>query len=190
MNTRAWQDAVEFLVSRINAISNSDHHSVHVADYAVQIGESAGLSPQTLEELRLGALLHDIGHLLYPHNVVKKKHGSLTEAEQQIIEDHTTKGVEGLEEWSSLAFVKPYIKHHQEWIDGTGYPDGLSGEAIPIEVQILSIADVYEALRHPRPYRNRLGLSHQDAIKEMKPMRGRRWDASLFDLFIDISQNW
>ena len=186
----ALLDAVEVLVSAIDARNHSYGHSVHVAYYAIQIARAAGWREYELEQIRLGALLHDIGQIYWPDEVTHKQGQPLTEEERKIIESHTFKGVELIENWPSLAFVKPYILYHQEWFDGSGYPYGLKGDALFPEIQIVSLADVYEALHHPRMYKKRAGFSSQKSIEIMKDMRGKRWKGELFDLFVEVAKNW
>lgn len=189
MNETLW-DAIEALVSAINKRNRTDNHSKRVSDYAVKIAEAAGWQGEVIAELRLGALFHDVGHILFSGELIQKQTTALNEEDKTMIMEHTSKGVGLIEKWESLKFLTPYILYHQEWIDGSGYPFGLKGAAIPEEVQILSIADVYEALRQPRLYKNRLGLPHYESIKIMEDMKGKRWDANLFDVFVEASESW
>ncbi|HLG65164.1 MAG TPA: HD domain-containing phosphohydrolase [Ktedonobacteraceae bacterium] len=183
-------DAVEAVVSAIDARNCSFGHSIRVASYAVQIAEAAGWQQQMLEQIQLGALLHDIGQIYWPDTIIEKQGVSLTEEEREIIESHTLKGVELIKGWPSLSFVEPYILYHQEWIDGSGYPFGLKGDALPDEVQVVSLADVYEALSHPRKYKERLGFSSDKAVEIMTEMKGRRWKCELFDVFVHVARDW
>lgn len=184
-----WE-AVAALVSAIDGRNHATGHSMRVADYAVRIAEAMGWSEPTLEEIRLGALLHDIGQICWPETILQKRDAPLTEEEREIIESHTYKGVDFIQNWPLLHFVKPYILYHQEWVDGSGYPYGLGGDNVPLKVQIVSLADVYEALSYPRTYKQRSGYSSQDALTIMSKMRGKRWNANLFDRFVDIVKNW
>lgn len=181
---------IEALAEAISARNRTEGHSIRVASYAVLLAKAAGFTQPLRDEIRLGALLHDIGQLLWPDTLLNKQGVPLTEDEKKIIESHTFKGVELIQNWPCLDRFHPYILYHQEWIDGSGYPYGLQGEAIPTEVQLVSLADVYEALRHPRPYRKRLGYSYEDTIKHMSAMKGKRWKSELFELFICASQEW
>jgi putative nucleotidyltransferase with HDIG domain len=183
-------DAIAALVSAIDGRNHSTGHSMRVATYAVQIAEALGWSGQRVEQIRLGALLHDIGQICWPETLLKEQDRPLNEAELKVIESHTYKGVDFIQDWPLIHFVKPYILYHQEWVDGSGYPFGIQGECIPPEVQIVSLADVYEALRHPRSYKQRLAYSHEETLRIMSRMRGKRWSADLFDRFSDIASNW
>jgi putative nucleotidyltransferase with HDIG domain len=181
-------DAIAALVSAIDGRNQAAGHSLRVAEYAVRIARAIGLSDPTLEQIRLGALLHDIGQICWPDEILRKQGIALTGEEQSIIESHTHKGVVLVQNWPLLRFVQPYILYHQEWVDGSGYPHGIQGDQIPLEVQIVSLADVYEALRHPRIYKKRPGYPSEEAIAIMQQMKGKRWDADLFDRFVAISK--
>lgn len=183
-------DAVEVLVSAIDVRNCSFGHSVRVASYAVQIAEACGWQEQVLEQIRLGALLHDIGQVYWPEEITNKQGIPLTEEERKIIESHTYKGVDLIKDWPSLSFVEPYILYHQEWIDGSGYPFGLKGDELIPQVQVVSLADVYEALSHPRMYKKRCGFSSPEAIEIMSEMKGKRWKCELFDVFVDVAGRW
>lgn len=184
-----WE-AVTALVSAIDGRNHSAGHSMRVADYAVRVAEAMGWREPALKEIRLGALLHDIGQICWPETILQKHGTPLTEQEREIIESHTYNGVNFVQNWSLLYFVRPYILYHQEWVDGSGYPYGLGGDNLPLEVQLVSLADVYEALCYPRTYKQRSGYSSHDALAIMSKMRGKRWNANLFDRFVDIVKNW
>jgi HD-GYP domain-containing protein (c-di-GMP phosphodiesterase class II) len=189
MNLALWA-AVEALSSAIGTRNNIKEHSVNVAAYSVRIGKALGMRGQALQELRLGALLHDVGQIFIPEELFRKHGQPITERERHIIEAHTLRGAEFVRTWGPLHFTVPFILWHQEKVDGSGYPYHLKGDAIPREVQIVSIADVYDALRQPRQYRNRPGLSHDEVIEKMARMRGKSWDADLFDAFAATSKEW
>ena len=183
-------NAVEALSEAINTRNQTQGHSVRVAWYAVRMGEDLGFSPELLREIRLGALLHDIGQISWPDHLLCKQGTALTNEEKKLIESHTFRGIELIQGWPCLEIVQPYILYHQEWIDGSGYPYGLRGDALPTNVQIISLADVYEALRHPRSYKKRPGYSRTEAIMQMSPMQGKRWASELFDFFVTFSEQW
>lgn len=183
-------DTVAALVSAIDSRNHTTGHSTQVASYAVKIGQALGWSGSAVEQVHVGALLHDIGQICWPETLLQKHGQALNEDERKLIEAHTYKGVDFIQNWPELSFVRPYILYHQEWVDGSGYPYGLSGDAIPLEVQVVSLADVYEALRHPRAYRQRPAYDTQEALAIMARMRGKRWHANLFDRFVDIASAW
>jgi len=186
----ALWDAIAALTSAIDGRNHTTGHSLRVADYAVRIAKAMGWSQPALEQLRLGALLHDIGQIYWSDELLTKRERPLTREEQMIIESHTHKGINLVQNWPLLCFVQPYILYHQEWIDGSGYPYGLQGESIPLEVQVVSLADVYEALRYPRAYKQRSGYSSEEILAIMRQMRGKRWNAGLFDSFVEIARCW
>lgn len=183
-------DAIAALVSAIDGRNHTSGHSLRVANYAVQVASALDWSESILEEIRLGALLHDIGQICWPEAVVQKQGTPLTKQERGMIESHTYKGADFIQNWPSLQVIKPYILYHQEWVDGSGYPYGIRGDSIPLEVQIVSLADVYEALCYPRPYRQRPGYSTAEVLSIMADMRGKRWNAHLFDRFVEIVKQW
>ena len=189
VSTKTLWNAIEALVSAIDARNGSIGHSMRVATYAVQIAEAMGYQAQTLEQIYLGALLHDIGQIYWPEEILHNYKAPLTENERKIIESHTYKGADLITNWPQLHFVRPYILYHQEWIDGSGYPFGLKGDALPTEVQIVSLADVFEALHHPRLYKKRAGYSCQKALAIMDEMKGKRWKLDLFETFAEIVNN-
>ncbi len=181
-------NAIEVLVSAIDARNHTFGHSTRVASYAVQIARVIGYTTQTLEQIHLGALLHDIGQIYWPSEILQKQGTPLTEEERKIIESHTYKGAALVTNWPALHFAKPYILYHQEWIDGSGYPFGLKGDALPIEVQIVSLADVYEALYHSRSYKKRRGYPSQNVLVIMSEMKGKRWRDDLFEAFVEVAK--
>lgn len=186
---RLWS-AVEALVSAINFRNVTPLHSVNVANYSVQIAQHLGWELTTVEEVRMGALLHDIGQIFFTDQMINDPNRPLTTDEKKLIKEHPLRGVELIKDFPSLDFAKPYILLHQENIDGSGYPFGLKNEEIPLQVQVVSIADVYEALRHSRYYLNRYGHTHNEAVEKMQLKRGVHWKEEIFDAFMDVSKKW
>ena len=182
MEKSLWS-AVEALAMAINARNSTLEHSQRVAFYAVQLAKVIGWNGIPLQELRLGALLHDIGHITYPDSLINRQFLPLTIKEEEIVKSHTSSCVDLIKGFPMLDFAIPYILSHQEWINGTGYPLGLKGEEIPEGVQIVSIADIFEALHYPRLYRGRSGLSLSESLNIMKEMSGKRWRSDLYDIF-------
>ncbi|HLI71034.1 MAG TPA: HD domain-containing phosphohydrolase [Ktedonobacteraceae bacterium] len=183
-------DAIAALASAIDGRNHTTGHSLRVADYAVRIAEALGWDEPVLKEIRLGALLHDIGQVCWSEAVLQKQGELLTGEDREMIESHTYKGVDLIRAWPSLHFIEPYILYHQEWVDGSGYPYGLQGDSIPLAVQVVSLADVYEALSNPRMYMHRPAYSSQEALTIMSKMRGKRWNADLFDRFANLVRDW
>jgi putative nucleotidyltransferase with HDIG domain len=157
-------------------------HSWRVAGIACQLAVAHGLPADELTWFRMGALLHDVGKVAVPVEVLNKR-GPLDDAEWKLMARHPVTGVELLEGIEFPWDVRPMIRHHHERWDGTGYPEKLAGEAIPLSARLLTIADVYDALTTDRPYRT--GFTHGDALAIMLGDRGRSLDPALMNLFAD-----
>lgn len=132
--------------------SYTDGHCQRLATYATSLGASLGLSDEELGALHRGGYLHDIGKIGIPDAVLLKA-DRLTVAEYARIKDHPVIGDRLCGELRSLRQVRPIVRHHHERLDGTGYPDRLKGDAIPLLAQIMSIVDVYDAITTDRPYK-------------------------------------
>jgi putative nucleotidyltransferase with HDIG domain len=155
-------------------------HSEHVATFAIGIARECGFDADTVERVYLAALLHDIGKLRTPDAILNKP-GALTECERQRIEQHPIDSVQMLAGIAQFDPYVPAIRHHHERIDGTGYPDGLAGDAIPLEARILAIADSFEAMTAARPYRP--ALPRSEALRRLQEGAGTQFDASLVTCF-------
>lgn len=161
-------------------------HTKRVTRYALLLGEAANIHPDDLELLRTGAPLHDIGKIGIPDSILRKD-GPLSTEEVSHMRKHVELGGEILASIPSLAKTATMARHHHEWWDGSGYPDGLKGEEIPLMARILAIADVFDALTSMRPYRKPLRLG--DAMAEMEKLAGSQFDPRLFELFRQLSDN-
>jgi putative two-component system response regulator len=156
-------------------------HADRVTQYALTLAQAAGLLRDQREVLRRGALLHDIGKISIPDAILNKP-GPLTAAEMEVIKGHPAQGVKIIEPLDSLRDVIPLIRWHHERLDGRGYPDGLRGDAIPLLVRILSVADVYDALASERPYRP--ALAHAKCLDILRSdAAGGGLDADLVACF-------
>ncbi|MCC6330158.1 MAG: diguanylate cyclase [Acidobacteria bacterium] len=154
--------------------------------YALGIGAALGLADAELDALRAGALLHDIGKLAVPEHILNKP-GRLTSAELEKTKVHATVGASILDKVGFPYPVVPTVRHHHEAWDGNGYPDGLSGERIPITARILSVADTYDALRGPRPFR--AAVSREDACNFLRSRAGTQFDPHVVNTFLrDLRQ--
>ncbi len=160
-------------------------HSLQVMRYAVRLGEVVGLERDRIEALRYGGLLHDIGKIGVPDAILLKP-ARLTPEEIETMRAHTVIGVEIVRGIKALRAVLPIIRHHHERIDGSGYPDKLSGDQIPLEARIMAIADAYDTMTSDRAYRRAMG--QEEAIDELRRGRGTQWDADLTDQFINLVQ--
>jgi diguanylate cyclase (GGDEF)-like protein/putative nucleotidyltransferase with HDIG domain len=158
-------------------------HSQQVVFYAVKIAERLGLPPERVELIRKGALIHDIGKLGVPESILGKK-TPLTNEEFERIKQHVHIGAEIVRQSEALENVVPMVYHHHEHYDGSGYPEGLKGEEIPLEVRILALADSVEAMASDRPYRK--GILFEDILKEVKAKQGAHFDPKVVEAFFQI----
>jgi diguanylate cyclase (GGDEF)-like protein len=155
-------------------------HSRKVSEYAVRMGEALKMNPEKVNTLRAAGLLHDIGKVGVPDAILTKK-SSLTNVEWNPIHIHPDLGVEILKHVIDLVKCLPAIRHHHENFDGSGYPMGVKGDKIPLEARILAIADAFDAMTSPRPYRAQLSLP--DALEELRRCAGSQFDPELVEAF-------
>jgi diguanylate cyclase (GGDEF)-like protein len=155
---------------RMNA---SHEHSRAVADLAVSIGAEMGWQPDMLGMLRMAATLHDIGKVTVPDEILCKP-GRLSASELEHMKRHSVAGAELVSRIEGLATIVPWIRHSHESFDGTGYPDGLRGEAIPLASRIMLVADAFDAITSTRPYRDALSVEH--ACSELEGHAGTQFD--------------
>jgi len=153
-------------------------HSRQVSTYAAAIARSIRLSARQVELVRKGALLHDIGNLGIPEDILAKP-SRLTAEEYEVIKGHSVWGAELLEKNPSLRPLIPIIRHHHEFFNGNGYPDQLKGSQINIEARIVAIADAIEAMSSDRPYRK--ALNTLNMISELKKQAGSQFDPLIVD---------
>lgn len=162
--------------------------SERVAAFAVEIGRRMGLTGPELRLLETGGLVHDIGKLGLPLEILDKV-GALTAAERDLIRSHPDRGVQRLAAIPGFEPVLPMVRHHHEFLDGSGYPLALKGDEIPILVRILTVADVYDAMRSDRAYR--AGLEAEAIVGVLTSGRGQRFDAKAVDQILAmIREDW
>jgi putative two-component system response regulator len=160
-------------------------HCERLAHYAVELGKALGLGAEDLRALDRGGYLHDVGKIGVPDAVLLKP-GPLTPEEMATMRRHTVIGDTLVAPLQSLRRVRPIIRHHHEWLDGRGYPDGLRGDEIPLLARIVAIVDVYDALTTDRPYR--AALSHAVAVHELEAgVRAGHYDPRCVQAFLDIT---
>ncbi len=157
-------------------------HCSRVSEIACLLAAASGLPKDEMTWYRMGALLHDVGKVSVPLEVLNKK-GPLDDREWAIMARHPVAGIELLKDVDFPWDVRPMIRHHHERWDGTGYPDRVAGEAIPHAARILTVADVYDALTSDRSYRP--GFKHQEAMDIMESEAGTVLDPELFSLFAE-----
>jgi len=183
----------EILLQTINAIAATVEkrdpytagHQQRVCGLAVAIGEEMSLEAGRIEGLRLGALIHDIGKISVPVEILSRP-GKLSKAEFNLIKRHSLSGYDIIKGVTFPWPVADMIMQHHERQDGGGYPHGLKGDEIILEARILAVADVLEAMASDRPYRPAVGLDK--AIDELKQGRGQRYDPEVVDCCLRVMQ--
>jgi putative two-component system response regulator len=176
------QDVLVALASAVDAKDPlTEHHCGRVADRALVLARLAGLAQEEVEAIGYGAVLHDVGKIGINEEVLRKP-GVLTDDERAEMQRHPVIGAEILRPLRLGQIVGPIVRaHHERW-DGAGYPDGLSGDGIPIGARIVSIVDAHDAMTHDRPYRAR--LSDEEARAEVLRHSGTQFDPDLVQLFV------
>lgn len=179
------RDYTGVIVALINSLEAKDKytkgHSARVAQYALIIGREMGYGEQELQRLEQAALLHDIGKLAMPDAILHKPSG-LTAEEFSVIQNHPVRGCVILRSVDSLQDKVPGVLHHHEWFDGSGYPDQLSGEDIPLDARVIAVADVFDAITSLRAYRK--PITHQEALAHLAREAGTHLDADCVGKFI------
>jgi putative two-component system response regulator len=159
----------------------TEGHCDRLSKYSVAVAEKLGLPEDLHVALRRGGLVHDIGKLAVPEAILLKP-GPLNPEERKIMEQHTIAGVRICTPLRSFRHVLPIIRSHHEKQDGSGYPDGLKGEQVPLTARILQVTDIYDALTTDRPYRKALSAEKAFAIMREEVKRGW-WDGAVLDEF-------
>jgi HD-GYP domain-containing protein (c-di-GMP phosphodiesterase class II) len=188
-NVELFRDREALLVgivrAMVSAIDAKDPytcgHSERVALVAQYLGEQLGLAKKECEHLYLTGLLHDLGKLGVPDAVLSKP-GRLSSEEMDQIRKHPEGGWAILQDLDQLQHLVPGILCHHERYDGTGYPDGLAGEVIPLAARILAVADAYDAMVSDRPYR--AGMPHEKVEKVLRRGSGTQWDPKVIEAFL------
>lgn len=162
----------------------TERHSERLVCYAQQLGESLGMSEEELRALRVASLVHDIGKVGVPDSILSKP-GRLNRLEMEVMRQHPITGEKICAPLKAFREALPAIRHHHERMDGSGYPDGLEGEEIPLAARALQIADIYDALTTDRPYRR--AMTPEWALEVMMSEAHRGWlDLSLVCRFSDL----
>lgn len=181
---QAYISTIRVLAAAIDA---RDHytlgHSTRVSELATELAREVGLSGQELEDIEIACLFHDVGKIRIRDSILHKR-GGLTPAEFGEMKKHAEYGAEILSKAPSLYRFIPAVRHHHEWYNGSGYPDGLSGEQIPRPAAIISLADAYDAMTSNRPYRK--ALSGSEALRTIKEFSERQFHPDMVAAFLRI----
>jgi HD-GYP domain-containing protein (c-di-GMP phosphodiesterase class II) len=181
---QATQDLLQLMVQAIEARDPyTSGHSQRVREYAMIIGRALGLAARAIDRLGKAALLHDVGKIHEMYAPILRKPDKLTAEEWEIMKTHPGKSAELVGAVSHLRDIVPAIRHHHENWDGTGYPDAISGDDIPLFSRLIAIADTIDALTTTRPYRAARPLEHVRA--ELTAMAGRQFDPTVCKAVLD-----
>jgi putative two-component system response regulator len=163
----------------------TEGHCARLSKYSVDLAEVLGLPIDQRIALRRAGIVHDIGKVAVPDSILLKP-GPLTKEERRIMEQHPIVGERICEPLRAFRQVLPIIRHHHEKLDGSGYPDGLSGDAIPIAARIMTTVDVYDSLTTDRPYRPALSVKEAFSIMQQEVEKGW-WDSRLVEEFKNLT---
>jgi putative nucleotidyltransferase with HDIG domain len=181
---RVYVAAIEALAHAVDAKDQVTHdHTRRVQDQAVRLARSLHAEESDLQAIKAAALLHDVGKLAIPEHILNKP-GRLTPAEFDIMKRHAAIGADILSVIGLPFAVAPIVRHHHENWDGTGYPDGIAGETIPVGSRILAVVDCFDALTSDRPYRPR--MENDEALRIISDRRGNMYDPGVVDAFFLI----
>jgi putative nucleotidyltransferase with HDIG domain len=179
------QAVLDTVTSLAFAIDAKDHytqgHSQKVSAYAALIAEAMGMNELEIEEIRLGGVLHDIGKVAIPENILNKS-GPLNPDEWDTMKSHVIFGAKILEPLTPLARIREMVLHHHEYFDGSGYPDGLAGKQIPLGSRIIAVADAYDTITSDRTYKK--ARAAEEALAELERCANAQFDGSIVELFV------
>ena len=189
-STRRLEESLLETVETLNAAVEARDpytagHSQRVRRVSLAIGRDLGLSSRQLGALGTAALFHDVGKIGIPDSILTKA-GPLEPSEAAIMREHVTRGAEIVSKVSSFQESVPAVRHHHERWDGLGYPDGLSGDEIPLEATIIGLADAWDAMTTDRPYA--IALSLNDALLQIRSGRGKQFNPLVVDAFTDVAK--
>jgi HD-GYP domain-containing protein (c-di-GMP phosphodiesterase class II) len=176
---------VSVIGALLGSLAAKDHytqgHSAAPMQHALSVAKVLGLGPDEVAAVNLGALFHDIGKIGIPEHILRKP-SALTEEEWAEMKTHPIIGANLIGEVPNLEVIRPIVLAHHERYDGSGYPNGLRGDAIPLAAQIIAVADTYEAMTSTRPYRS--ALSHAEAVCELRRVSGTQLNPVVVEAFI------
>jgi HD-GYP domain-containing protein (c-di-GMP phosphodiesterase class II) len=181
---RTFLSTVEALANALEAKdAYTSSHARWICDMAIEVGRELGLDPRRLKRLELGALFHDIGKIGIPASILMKA-GPLTHEERAVIEQHPELGERILAPIEQLAEVRPIVRACHERYDGRGYPDGLNGDAIPLEARIIFACDAFHAMTTDRPYRE--ALTVEEAFSRLEEAAGSQFDPQVVSICLRV----
>lgn len=182
----AYVSMVKVVAAAIDARDSYTHgHSARVAQLSLLLGKQLGLPKADLRDLEVACLFHDVGKIKTPDSILLKR-GKLSEAEYKEMMQHVEYGASILSWAPSLSKYIPSTRHHHEWHNGKGYPDGLVGDKIPLFAAIISIADAFDAMTSDRPYRK--ALFKEEALRRIDRMSGTQFRPELVAIFLDLME--
>ena len=191
LSRRLLESVVELMRVLGSAIAkrdaDTDTHNYRVALYATRLAERMGRSGPEIAALIAGSFLHDVGKIGISDNILLKA-GTLTPEETAIMHTHVAIGEAIIEDSRWLSRAREVVGAHHEWFDGTGYPKGLKGEAIPFNARVFAIVDVFDALTSRRPYKAPFPLAESLAL--MRQDSGRHFDPAMLALFLPLAPEW
>lgn len=158
-------------------------HSLRVSRIACLIGRELGRPIEELRDIELGGILHDIGKIGVPESILWKP-AALSPEEREIMRKHPSISAQIIGDLRGLRRAREYVKHHHEYYDGSGYPDGLKGDKIPLGARIILVSDAYDAMTTDRPYR--IAIGHERAVKELAEMAGTQFDPDVVKALLSI----
>lgn len=177
---------LETVTSLAFAIDAKDHytqgHSQNVARYCLSAARQMKFSEKAVEEVRLAAVLHDVGKIGVPERILNKP-GPLDADEFELMKQHTVLGSKILEPLRSIPNIQKIVRHHHERWDGSGYPDGLKGDATPMPARLIAIADAFDTMTSERTYKR--SRTRQEAVEELRRCAGSQFDPALVQAFLD-----
>ena len=174
--------AVAALAAAIDARDNYTHeHSAQVVELACKVAQALEIPADQVERVRDGAMLHDVGKVLIPNEILQKP-GPLTEEEWRVMREHPVIGEQILLRTPALVEIAPMVRHEHERWDGAGYPNGLAGEAIPVGSRIIFACDSYNAMITARPYRE--PMTHAEACAELEAGAGTQFDPAVVSALV------
>ncbi len=180
-NLESRNDTVRSLVRALESHGPGEGaHADRVAVYAAATGHELGLELDDLVELRWAAALHDVGKISVDPDLLKK-FGRLTESELAQLRSHAELAMRVIEEFDWLKPAVPMVRHHHERFDGTGYPDGLAGDSIPLGARIIAVAETFDVLTQHTPWREPMGCA--EAIEEIDRCSGDQFDPAVVEAF-------